>query len=181
MALVPTRICPALVRQELEIKHFLKLVVKVYLLLFYLSVLKLLPGIMCIHNIQITESLCNLGAVVSWEGNPLIIQNVLPKVCRHALFLMELCGQCGCVVLPGMLISWGSEPWAGSSATNWALVFMDTSLLCFLWELHDRDNWFYSRESLQGQISSVSVQLCQEAVRALFFISAQTLSDVGNW
>lgn len=57
MALVPAGICPALVRQELEIKCFLKLVVKVYLL--HLSVLKLLPGILCIHNMQITESLCN--------------------------------------------------------------------------------------------------------------------------
>lgn len=55
VALVPAGIWPAVVRQELQIKRFLKLVMKVYLL--HLSVLKLLPGILCIHNIQI--SVCN--------------------------------------------------------------------------------------------------------------------------
>lgn len=85
VALVPAGIWPAVVRQELQIKRFLKLVMKVYLL--HLSVLKLLPGILCIHNIQITVSVIQ-RAIVSWEGNPLVTWPVLQKVCRHALFLM---------------------------------------------------------------------------------------------
>lgn len=96
------------------------------------------------------------------------------------------CGECGCVMLPGILkqlTCWGTvslELVHLHLTVHWCLwtqfCFLLFLIAFFSLGLHGRDNWACFGESLEGQqISLVWIQLCQEAVRALFFLPEQYL------